>query len=235
MKENKIMIKFEGVTKIYKSGNKPIYALSDISFEIERGEFTSIVGKSGAGKTTLVKLLIGEEPPTKGDILFDGIDTSRIRVSGLQKIRKRIGVVYQDYKLLQEKTVKENLSYIMQVIGVSDKSIARDIPQVLELVDLRARVNDFPQELSGGEQQRLVIGRALIHRPEVLVADEPTGNLDPYNTYEIINLLKKVHDMGTTILLLTHDKGIIDTLQKRVITLEEGKIIDDDPEGKFIL
>lgn len=229
------MIKFQNVSKIYKSGNEPVYALSDISFEVEKGEFVSIVGKSGAGKTTIVKLLIGGEPPTKGNIFFEGVDISRARTSSLQKIRRKIGVCYQDYKLLEAKTVKENLSYIMQVIGVSDKSIARDIPQVLELVDLGARVNNFSQELSGGEQQRLAIARALIHRPEVMIADEPTGNLDPYNTYEIVNLLKKIHTMGTTVLLLTHDKGIIDALKKRVITLEGGEIINDDPEGKFIL
>lgn len=229
------MIKFQNVTKIYKSYKKPVVALEDVSFEVGQGEFASVVGKSGAGKTTIVKLLVGQETPTRGRIFFKGLDITKLKPAALQKIRRKIGVCYQDYKLLQAKTVRENLSYIMQVIGAAESSIARDIPQVLELVNLAERSGDFPEQLSGGEKQRLAIARALVHRPEVIVADEPTGNLDLYNTYEIINLLKKIHQLGTTILLLTHDKGVIDALQKRVITLEEGRVVNDDPQGKFIL
>lgn len=229
------MFQFKKVTKIYHARQEPIVALKDVSFEIAEGEFASIVGKSGAGKTTLVKLLMGEEKPTEGDIFFKGINIVQASSSGLQKIRRRMGVVYQDYKLLLTKTVKENLSYIMQVRGVSDRIINRDIAHVLEIVGLRARSRNFPAELSGGEKQRLAIARALIHRPEVIIADEPTGNLDLYNTYEIINLLKEIHNFGTTVILSTHNKEVIDGLQQRVITLENGKVICDDQEGKFIL
>lgn len=229
------MIEFKNVSKIYYSNKRPIFALVDVSFRIVEGEFVSIVGKSGAGKTTLVKLLIGEEKPTEGNIFFKGIEITKKSSFGLQKIRRKIGVIYQDYQLLFRKTVKENLSYIMQVIGVSDESIRRDIPQVLEIVGLEGRENSFPQELSGGEKQRLAIARALIHRPEVIVADEPTGNLDIYNTYEIINLLKKIHSLNTTVILSTHNKEVINGLKKRVITFEEGRIIRDEEKGKFIL
>ena len=153
----------------------------------------------------------------------------------MQKLRRRIGVVHQDYKLLFDKTVQENLSFVMQVIGVSDSCIKRDLPQVLEIVGLEQRATNFPDELSGGEKQRLSIARALVHRPEIIIADEPTGNLDFYNSYQIIDLFRKINSLGTTIVLATHDKEIVNSLQKRVITLEQGKIIRDDPNGKFIL
>ena len=229
------MIKFKNVTKIYCSVNsEQITALENVSFDIQPKEFVSIVGKSGAGKTTLIKLLMGEEKLTSGEIFFDGINVSKIKPKELQELRRRIGVVFQDYKLLPTKTVYENVSYVMQVIGTSDIDIKRDIPQVLEMVGLDQRAFNFPCELSGGEQQRLAIARALIHRPEVIIADEPTGNLDFYNTFEIVNLLKKIHNFGTTIILATHDKTIVDSLKKRVIALNEGKLIRDDHNGNFI-
>jgi len=229
------MIKFKNVTKIYYSVNpEQITALENVSFDIQPKEFVSIVGKSGAGKTTLIKLLMGEEKLTSGEIFFDGINVSKIKPKELQELRRRIGVVFQDYKLLPTKTVYENVSYVMQVIGTSDIDIKRDIPQVLEMVGLDQRAFNFPCELSGGEQQRLAIARALIHRPEVIIADEPTGNLDVYNTFEIVNLLKKIHNFGTTIILATHDKTIVDSLKKRVIALNEGKLIRDDHNGNFI-
>jgi len=229
------MIKFQNVSKIYYSAQKPVIALQDVSFEIERGEFLSIVGRSGAGKTTLVRLLIGEEKPTEGKIFFKGEDVGEMDSARLQNLRRRIGVVHQDYKLLPSKTVRENVEYIMQVIGASEKDILRDVPQVLEIVGLADRQSNFPQELSGGEKQRLAIARALCHRPEVIVADEPTGNLDLYNTFEIINLLRKIHSFGTTVILATHNKEIIDNLEKRVLTLDKGKVVHDDQEGKFVL
>jgi len=229
------MIKFKNVTKIYCFVNsEQITALENVSFDIQPKEFVSIVGKSGAGKTTLIKLLMGEEKLTSGEIFFDGINVSKIKPKELQELRRRIGVVFQDYKLLPTKTVYENVSYVMQVIGTSDIDIKRDIPQVLEMVGLDQRAFNFPCELSGGEQQRLAIARALIHRPEVIIADEPTGNLDVYNTFEIVNLLKKIHNFGTTIILATHDKTIVDSLKKRVIALNEGKLIRDDHNGNFI-
>ncbi len=229
------MIRFQNVTKIYRSRGNPVVALEDVSFQIQKGEFVSIVGKSGAGKTTLIRLLIQEEQPTQGEIFFKGKSIQKMTERDVQYLRRKIGVIHQDYKLLKGKTVRENVEYVMQVIGAKDKDIQRDVPQILEIVGLGNRQESFPEELSGGEKQRLAIARALCHRPEVIVADEPTGNLDLYNTFDIINLFKKIHSFGQTIILATHNKEVIDGLQKRVITLEKGKVIRDDPEGKFIL
>jgi len=230
------MISFQNITKIYHSlSNKPITALENVSFEIKQGEFVSIVGKSGAGKTTLIKLLIGEEKPTKGKIFFKEKEVNEMDSNEIQMLRRKIGVVYQDYKLLYSKNVRENIEYVMKVVGASSKDIERDVPQILEIVNLIDRQDNFPQELSGGEKQRLAIARALCHQPEVIVADEPTGNLDLYNTFEIINLLKKIHSFGTTIILLTHNKEVVDGLEKRVITLEGGRIIHDHKKGRLVL
>jgi len=231
------MILFQNVTKIYHSELSPnkIPALKDISFKIEPQEFLSIVGRSGAGKTTLIKLLIGEESITSGTILFENKNIKETKFNELQQIRRKIGVVYQDYRLLFSKTIYENISYIMEVMGFSDKEIYKNTSQVLEIVGLQDKVRNFPKELSGGEQQRLAIARALVHKPELVIADEPTGNLDPYNTFEIINLFKKVNESGTTIILATHDRRVIDGLNRRVITLENGKLIRDEKLGKFIL
>lgn len=229
------MIFFQGVTKVYLSHSGPIVALKDISFEIKEGEFVSIIGKSGAGKTTLFKLLVGEETPTTGKVLFKGKLISKMSSKQLQFLRRRVGVIYQDYKLLFTKTVRENVEYLMQVIGAPDKIIRQDVPQILEVVGLGHRQHSFPVELSGGEKQRLVIARALAHQPQVIIADELTGNLDHYNAIEIINLLKKIHQLGTTIILATHNKGIVNDLNHRVISLEEGQLIYDIPQGKFIL
>ncbi len=230
------MISFENITKIYYSSNKePIVALQNVSFKIEQGEFVSIVGKSGAGKTTLIKLLIGEERPTEGSIFFNDYCIQRMNQKELQHFRRRIGVVHQDYKLLLSKNVRENVEYIMQVIGASNRDISRDVPQVLDIVGLSNRQENFPQELSGGEKQRLAIARALCHRPQVVIADEPTGNLDLYNTFEIINIFKKIHRFGTTVILSTHNREVIDSLEQRAITLEDGKIIHDFQKGKFVL
>jgi len=231
------MIIFRKVTKIYHSELSPnqIPALKDISFKIEPKEFLSIVGRSGAGKTTLIKLLIGEESMTSGNIFFENKNIKETKFNELQKIRRKIGVVYQDYRLLFSKTVYENISYIMEVMGFPDKEIYKNTSQVLEIVGLQNKVRNFPKELSGGEQQRLAIARALVHRPELVIADEPTGNLDPYNTFEVINLFKRINENGTTIILATHDRRIIDGLSERVITLENGKLLRDEQSGKFIL
>lgn len=228
------MISFRTVSKIYHSNRKPIVALQDVSFQVQKGEFVSIAGTSGAGKTTLIRLLIGEEKPTRGEVFFERKNIHQNQM-GLQKLRRKIGVVHQDYKLLSLKTVAENVAYVMQVIGASERDIQKDVPQILDIVGLTGRVGNFPEELSGGEKQRLAIARALCHRPEVIVADEPTGNLDLYNTFEIVNLFKKIHRLGTTIILATHNKEVIVGLGRRVITLDEGKLIGDDPQGKFIL
>ncbi|PIS17293.1 MAG: cell division ATP-binding protein FtsE [Candidatus Nealsonbacteria bacterium CG09_land_8_20_14_0_10_42_14] len=229
------MITFQNVTKIYRSGFKPITALSNVSFEIKPKEFVSIVGRSGAGKTTLLKILLAEEKPTQGIVLFEGQNVHQIRPEKLPYFRRELGAVFQDYKLLPCKTTFENVSYIMEVMGCTDAEIENDVPKVLEIVGLTDRADNFPEELSGGERQRAALARALIHRPQIILADEPTGNLDPYHTQEIIRLLMKVHEMGTTVILATHNKDIIDALGKRVITLEEGKIIRDEERGRFLL
>lgn len=232
------MIKFQNVTKIYSSSAKKgqsTVALEEVSFGVKSKEFVSIVGKSGAGKTTLLKLLLVEERPTSGRIFFEGNNVHKIEPKKLPALRRKIGAVFQDYKLLPAKTAYENISYAMEVIGVSDREIARDIPEILEIVGLEDKTNNFPAELSGGEKQRLAIARALIHRPEVILADEPTGNLDPYHTLDIIKLLYKINQMGTTVILSTHDKETINRLGKRVITLEKGKVIRDEEKGRFIL
>jgi cell division transport system ATP-binding protein len=180
-------------------------------------------------------LLLAEEKPTQGRIFFDGQDVHKIKKSKLPNFRRRIGTVFQDYKLLPSKTAYENVAYAMEVIGKSDAEISRDVPVVLNIVGLTDRANNFPQELSGGEKQRVAIARALIHRPEVILADEPTGNLDPYHALDIIRLLQKINEIGTTVILATHNKEIINNLGKRVITLEGGKIIRDEKRGRFIL
>ena len=226
------MIKFQNVTKTYFPKTT---VFNNISFEVKDGEFVSIVGKSGAGKTTLIRLLLGLEEPTSGEILFNNSNIGKTKPGQLQKIRQKIGVVYQDYKLLPTKTVYENIAYVMALRGKSDKDIKKEVRQILEITGLSEKADNFPDELSGGEQQRLAVARATITQPDVLIADEPTGNLDPYNTYEVISLLNKFHEMGKTVILASHDKEIINKLGKRVITLEDGKIIRDDPEGRFIL
>jgi len=225
------MIKFENITKIYPPN---IVALEDVNFEVQKGEFVLIVGRSGAGKTTLIKLLLREEEPTKGKIFFEGEDVFSIPKKRLPSYRQKIGVIFQDYKLLATKNVYENVAYAMEVMGAQEAEIKRDVPKVLELVGLEDKAYNFPAELSGGEKQRTAIARALIVRPEVLVADEPTGNLDPYHTKDIIELLQKINSFGTTIILATHDRAIVNSLEKRVITLEKGKIIRDEEKGELL-
>lgn len=225
------MIKFQNISKIYPRNS---IALENISFEVNKKEFVSIVGKSGAGKTTLLKLLLAQERPTQGRVFFDNQDVHKIESTRLPELRQRIGAIFQDYKLLPSKTTFENILYIMEVLGKSEEEIARDVPKVLEIVGLTDKAQNFPAELSGGEKQRAAIARALVHRPDVILADEPTGNLDPYHTSEIIRLLLKINELGTTVILATHNKEIINSLGKRVITLEKGRLIRDEQKGRFI-
>lgn len=231
------MLSIQNISKIYPShsGGKPTVALDSVSFELKGKEFVSLVGKSGAGKTTLLKLILAEEGPTQGKIFFDGKDVHKIKKSQLSQLRQRIGTVFQDYKLFPSKTTYENIAYVMEVMGAGEEEIRRDVPQVLEIVGLTDRADNFPNELSGGEKQRAAIARALIHRPDVILADEPTGNLDPYHTFDIIRLLVKIYELGTTVILATHDKEVINSLGKRVISLENGKVIRDEERGRFIL
>lgn len=227
------MIRFENVTKFYKNSNYP--SLENIDLEISEGEFVSIVGQSGAGKTTFTKLLLGEESPTEGTIVFGGHDINRLRGKKLTKYRRGIGTVFQDFRLLPNKTAYENIAFAMESAGKTDEEIANDVPHVLELVDLADKAKHFPKQLSGGEKQRLSIARAIINNPAVVIADEPTGNLDPVNTFEVVQILKKINDLGTTVVLTTHNKGVIDSIKKRVITLEDGKIVRDEAHGKYVI
>ncbi len=222
------MIYFNNVSKTYKDAT----ALEDVTFTVEAGEFVSIVGHSGAGKTTLTKMILAEEDPSTGTIFFESININRTKESELTKLRRRIGVVFQDFKLLSNKTAYENIAFAMEAVGKTEEEIASDVPHVLELVDLSHRAMHFPHQMSGGEKQRLAIARAIINQPEVIIADEPTGNLDPVNTHEIVQILKKINDLGTTVILTTHNRGIIDHVNKRVITMENGKIIKDTKHQK---
>ena len=226
------MIKFQNITKIYPPDT---LALDDVSFEIKEKEFVSIAGRSGAGKTTLLKLILAEEEPTKGRVFFRDEDIQKIKKSHLPNLRRKIGVVFQDYKLLTSKTVYENVAYTLEVIGASEEEIRQRVPEVLEIVGLADKINNFPAQLSQGERQRATIARAFIHRPDVILADEPTGNLDPYNSAEIVRLLLKINELGTTIILATHNKEIINSLEKRVVTLENSRVIRDEEKGRFIL
>lgn len=227
------MIRFQNISKVYFPSY--ITALENISFEIKPKEFVSLVGRSGAGKTTLIRLLLAEEKPTKGRVFFEDQDVHKIKKDTLPDFRRKIGVVFQDYKLLPNKTAWENIAYALEVIGMPDDVIKKDVSQVLEIVGLSNRAENFPSELSGGEKQRIAIARALVHRPVAIIADEPTGNLDPYHTGDIINLLLKINELGTTVVLSTHDKEVINALNRRVITLEKGNIIRDEEHGRFIL
>lgn len=217
------MIYFNNVSKVYKEG----VALDDVTLTIPAGEFVSIVGHSGAGKSTLAKMILVDENPTDGTVFFESIDVHKLKNKELTKLRQRIGVIFQDFKLLPNKTAYENIAFSMEALGKTDEEIENDIPNVMELVNMSDKMGHFPHQLSVGEQQRVAIARAIINQPELLIADEPTGNLDSKNTHEIIQILKKINDMGTTVILTTHDHGVIDTLNKRVVTMEKGKIIKD--------
>ena len=226
------MIYFDKVTKVYPDKS---VALDNVSFSIEPKEFVTIVGHSGAGKTTLMKMLIAEDYPTEGTIFMESKDIHSLKKKDMINLRRRIGTIFQDYRLIPNKTAYENISFAMEASGRTDKEIASDVPYVLDLVDLGEKIWNFPEELSGGEKQRVAIARAIVNQPDIIIADEPTGNLDPVNTYEIIKILKKIHELGTTVLLTTHNKGAVDTVGGRVITMEKGKVVRDDKDGKYIL
>ena len=230
---NPSMITLENVSKQY-APSAP-WALHEISLHIKSGEFVSIVGQSGSGKTTLAKLLFAEEKPTKGHVVIGDWDITNIRQGERPVLRRQIGVVFQDYKLLPRKTIFENIAFAMQVAGETQKRIHEIVPQVLKIVGLSDKAARYPRQLSGGEQQRVSIARALVHQPKILVADEPTGNLDTIHSHEIIQLLKRINEYGTTIVLVTHDRDIVNAIKKRVITLDEGKVVSDVEHGKYTL
>lgn len=226
------MIFFDNVSKIY---NDHSIALEGVTISIEPGEFASIVGQSGAGKSTLLRLLLVEELPTEGTVFFDSVALHTLPRKELASVRRRIGTVFQDFRLLPHKNAYENIAFAMEVAGHADDIIAADVPQVLELVGLVDKAWNFPHELSGGEKQRVAIARAIVNRPDVVIADEPTGNLDPVNTWEIIKLLAKINELGTIVVLATHNRDIINALGKRVITLDKGRVIRDEKKGRYVL
>ncbi len=226
------MIYFDNVSKSYNGGS---IALENVSFQVAPKEFVSIVGHSGAGKTTLLKMLIAEDRPTAGQVFFESLDIHKIPRGKLPKYRRKIGTVFQDFKLLPHKTAFENIAFAMEANGRGDEEIAENVPQALALVDLDDKIWNFPHELSGGEKQRVAIARAIVNQPDIIIADEPTGNLDPIATYEVVQILKKINDLGTTVIMTTHNKGVIDELGRRVITMDEGRIVRDDSEGKYVL
>jgi len=226
------MIYFDNVSKSYPDGT---IALNGVTLSVKEGEFVSIVGHSGAGKTTLMKLLLGEDHPTTGSVSLDSVNLKKMKSKEMPEFRRRIGVIFQDFRLLPNKTAYENVAFAMEVAGKSDEEISNDVPHVLELVDLTKKMWNFPRQLSGGELQRVAIARAIVNHPDLIIADEPTGNLDPINTYEIVQILKKINDMGTTVILTTHNKGVVEALGKRVITMDHGRIIRDDSTGKYAL
>jgi cell division transport system ATP-binding protein len=225
------MIVFQNVTKSYNGS----HALEKVNFKIQPTEFVTIVGRSGAGKSTVLKLLIGEDRPTKGQVFFGSYEVHKLKSKDMPEFRRHIGVIFQDFRLLSQKNIFENVAFALEVWGRPQKEINELVPQVLDMVGLRDKIFNFPAELSGGEKQRVAIARAMIIRPDVLIADEPTGNLDPYNTWEVIKLLTKINELGSIVVLATHDKDIVNTLGERVITLDKGKVVKDDPTGKFIL
>jgi cell division transport system ATP-binding protein len=224
------MITLRSVSKTYPPN---VHSLMDVSLDIAPGEFVSIVGQSGAGKTTLAKLLIAEERPTRGSIELGGWDITRIRRREIPMLRRQIGTVFQDFKLLPKKTVHENVAFALEVAGEPWRRIREIVPQVLKIVGLEEKTARYPMQLSGGEQQRVVIARSLVHRPKILLADEPTGNLDTLNTQEIIDLLRKINEFGTTIVLVTHNREVVNSLHRRVVTLADGRIVSDEKHGKY--
>lgn len=224
------MIKFENVTKSYGSTK----ALDQVSFEVD-DEFVIIAGKSGAGKTTLLEMILAKEKPTSGRVFFDDLDVGKLEGNEISELRQRIGAIFQDYKLLEDRTALENIGYAMRVVGASEEDIDKRAPQVLDIVDMKEYADSCPQELSEGEQQRIAIARALSTKPEVVLADEPTGNLDPYYTQDIIQLLKKIYELGATVILATHDKQTVNSLEQRVISLKDGRLVNDQDPGQFIL
>lgn len=224
------IIRLERVTKTYGRG---IHALNDVSLTIEPGEFVSIIGQSGAGKSTLLKLLTAEESPSRGKVLIGDWDISRISSRHVPLLRRQLGMVFQDYKLLSKKTAAENVAFALEVIGASRAEMKETVPQMLRLVGLEKKADRFPAELSGGEQQRIAVARALVHQPKILLADEPTGNLDTGNTQDILDLLLRIHQSGTTIVLVTHNRDVVNAINKRVIVLKEGKIVHDQEHGRY--
>ncbi|MCB9808924.1 ATP-binding cassette domain-containing protein [Candidatus Nomurabacteria bacterium] len=224
------LIDFQHVTHVTDTGHR---ALHDVTFSVMPGEFVTFIGHSGAGKSSLLKHLWAEKKPTSGTVVFDGYHVDRLPTYELPLHRRRIGVVFQDYRLLSTKTAFENVAFVLEAMGETDEVIATDVPYALNLVGLGDLMDRFPHQLSDGEQQRVAIARAMVHQPDVLIADEPTGNLDPAATHTVVSILKKINELGTTVLLTTHSKSVVDDIKKRVITLKGGTIVADHTKGTY--
>ena len=225
------MVQMKDVTKIYDSSGT--VALDGINLTINEGEFVFLVGPSGSGKSTLMKLITGEIRATAGEIVVNDFDMMKIKMRKMSKVRRTLGVIFQDFRLIENMTIYDNVAFAMRVVGAKNKNIAKRVPYVLELVGLEGRESRFPNELSGGEQQRVAIARALVNNPRMIVADEPTGNLDPVRSLELMLLFEKINEMGTTILVVTHEKELVNAFSKRVITIDEGHVVSDDGEEYY--
>ena len=225
------MVHLQNVSKTYKNG---VNALNDITIDIKDGEFVYVIGETGSGKSTFIKLLDGEEIPTRGLVEVNGINVGKLRWSKVPKYRRNIGVVFQDYRLIESKTVSENIAFALEVINKPRKEITRRVREVLDIIDLTDKAKSFPGELSGGQQQRVTIGRAIANNPKLLIADEPTGNLDPERSNEIVELLEKINESGTTIIMVTHDINLVNKYRKRTIKFEYGHVVSDSKEGGYI-
>ena len=227
------MIEFKGVSTTY---DDDIEILNNVELSVKDGEFVSVVGPSGAGKSTLLRLLTREIKPYKGEVLLDGVNIADLSSREIPLLRRKIGTVYQDFKLLSNKNAFENVAFAMEVCGADHHEIEEDVPKVLGIVGLGEKLKSFPHQMSGGEKQRLAIARALIHRPRIILADEPTGNLDLLNSYDVVKLLTKINELGTTVILATHNREIVNSIGRRVVTMEKGKVVKDQVEnGKYVI
>ena len=224
------MIKMTDVFKVYANGTK---ALKGVTFSLNTGEFAFLVGPSGSGKSTVIKLVTGEIAPTDGHVVVNGYDMNRIKMRKMPYLRRTVGVIFQDFRLIDNKTAYENVAFAMRVVGATNKEIKKRVPYVMELVGLEYKVKAKPEELSGGEQQRVAVARALVNNPALIIADEPTGNLDPARSLEILMLLQKINELGTTVLVVTHEKSLVDRLSQRVIAIDGGRIISDGMDGYY--
>ncbi len=225
------MIDFQNVTKVYEAGNR---ALEGVTLHIDDGEFVFLVGPSGSGKSTIIKLITAELEPTSGSVTINGYQLDKIRRRNVPYMRRTVGVIFQDFRLIENKTVFDNVAFAMRIVGASNKQIKKRVPYVLELVGLENRGRRFPNELSGGEQQRVAIARALVNNPSMIIADEPTGNLDPMRSYEIMMLLERINALGTTVMVVTHERELVNRFTKRVIAIDEGRVINDGMDGYYI-
>ena len=224
-------IKFKDVEKTYKNGVNAVY---DVDLEIKKGEFVFVIGASGSGKSTLIKMLYRAERPTKGEIYLGGINVAKVKNSKVYKLRRKIGIVFQDYKLLQKQTVYENVAFALEVYGLPTEEIRKKVLKALDLVGLKHKIKSYPDQLSGGEQQRVAIARAIVNSPKLLICDEPTGNLDPETSLEVMKVIEKINDLGTTVVMATHDRDMVNKMKKRVIVLDNGKIVKELKKGRYV-